>query len=616
MMKNSMATRTTTTTNTTTRTKRNGRLEDRFSVCHWTDDENNDTDRLVQVMEKYDSIYHENHNNYKMLSKGQLSIRSFYSSAKQRQRPKQKQKQGQQPYNFDVSKKRKLVQERREQQQRPSRSVGIPETPPSPEVFLSDDGNKIDNSNNPDGNDHRRSYIRQKVPPTPPSLSGRPLMIIETPPVSLPPLLQSAHACSTCDRSIDNNKNLNDTPSPKTKNPITDSSSTVVTLPNNRRGAIISIDNSKARKNEKDDQDSSKKGKKQLTQLFLDCGQTKNWGQVLCKKCGLLYVPGVPDDVKRHAIHCRKQQEQRERGIYWRPSHRTTDNIYHLKNISGTKRTTNKLRTNTKTVRGSNSQRNKEPSLSSSASSSLWPRLMDYVSKDMGLSTIYQQHQPRTNTSAFVYVPPGTSRVVGLVTVEPISYAYPVTSLRSLLPKHQSTTVSDIEKRTVPGADTKEQETSSDSIQCKRKAMLGVSLLWTHSSWRRQGIARRLLDAARQTAIFGLCVPKSQLAFSSPTQSGWALAQSYMTETGTTGSRTNNNVADPTATTTTTMGTGRKQTETPTTMTKSNPKEWNHPILPTSTSTILVYDYNNPMYLAETIAVSSVAIAKKNHDRW
>lgn len=64
----------------------------------------------------------------------------------------------------------------------------------------------------------------------------------------------------------------------------------------------------------------------------------------------------------------------------------------------------------------------------------------------------------------------------------------------------------------------------SDTAQ---PALLGVSRIWTCSSHRRQGIAARLLDCARDTFIYGMHLEKSMVAFSQPTESGGCLARSW-----------------------------------------------------------------------------------------
>ena len=58
-------------------------------------------------------------------------------------------------------------------------------------------------------------------------------------------------------------------------------------------------------------------------------------------------------------------------------------------------------------------------------------------------------------------------------------------------------------------------------------ARCGVSRLWVHHRYRRHKVATRLLDLLRIIFIPGKVIPKSELAFSDPNPSGYALAKSY-----------------------------------------------------------------------------------------
>ena len=56
---------------------------------------------------------------------------------------------------------------------------------------------------------------------------------------------------------------------------------------------------------------------------------------------------------------------------------------------------------------------------------------------------------------------------------------------------------------------------------------MGVERVWVVSSWRRRGVARALLDAARHSLLYGVPVERHEVAFSQPTQDGRRLAQAY-----------------------------------------------------------------------------------------
>lgn len=58
-------------------------------------------------------------------------------------------------------------------------------------------------------------------------------------------------------------------------------------------------------------------------------------------------------------------------------------------------------------------------------------------------------------------------------------------------------------------------------------AVVGISRVWTSKSSRRKGIAMDLLDCVVSNFIYGMEIPKEQIAFSQPTESGCRLAESF-----------------------------------------------------------------------------------------
>jgi len=108
----------------------------------------------------------------------------------------------------------------------------------------------------------------------------------------------------------------------------------------------------------------------------------------------------------------------------------------------------------------------------------------------------------------FIYIV--RERIVGLLVTEKIAEAYMMASSPSI-----SSTAT-----TGPGC-------VSPTMTCK--ANLGVHIIWVHNKHRGKGIATKLLDVARERAVFGYTsVPTNRVAFSSPTEAGLEFAQSYM----------------------------------------------------------------------------------------
>jgi hypothetical protein len=191
-------------------------------------------------------------------------------------------------------------------------------------------------------------------------------------------------------------------------------------------------------------------------------------------------------------------------------------------------------------------RRRRHPSSSSSSSSSSSKQqqrqqqqhlatIWNGVAHDLGMTTTALQ----SHWTILMYLN-RQQRVVGWVAVEPIQQAYQLEQLKDTIDTDAAR-----QRQTGENDATTTNNTNTNTNQIRRKAVLGVAVVWTHASMRQQGIATRLCDAARSHAVFGMVVSKSQIAFSSPTQAGWAFATKYVlyhhhhhdtgTGTGTTG---------------------------------------------------------------------------------
>ncbi|KAL5365314.1 ESCO1/2 acetyl-transferase-domain-containing protein [Aspergillus floccosus] len=81
-----------------------------------------------------------------------------------------------------------------------------------------------------------------------------------------------------------------------------------------------------------------------------------------------------------------------------------------------------------------------------------------------------------------------------------------------------------VEKPTAPRNGVDAAVTRRDTTH---PAIVGVSRIWTSGASRRKGIAMDLLDCVVSNFIYGMEIPKEQMAFSQPTESGKALAQAF-----------------------------------------------------------------------------------------
>ena len=124
------------------------------------------------------------------------------------------------------------------------------------------------------------------------------------------------------------------------------------------------------------------------------------------------------------------------------------------------------------------------------------------VDKEMG----FAEESPPQNVAYYVAVSPLHGRAVGFVTAHPLDMAYRMIGYEgnSLLSRSKET----------------------------KTVKIGVHQMWTHSTSRGLGICTALIDKARETMIYGHDVGKGEVAFSSPTGDGVALAGKYKEEGG------------------------------------------------------------------------------------
>lgn len=118
-----------------------------------------------------------------------------------------------------------------------------------------------------------------------------------------------------------------------------------------------------------------------------------------------------------------------------------------------------------------------------------------------------------------------TGRVRAFAITEPLRRAYRVVPSETPIERdaaetrqgeRQATTAEGIDVTSVLAHDGVPQE-----------VMCGISHVWVEPQYRRRGLARVLLDAARQRFAVGFELPLDQIAFSGPTASGRRLAAAY-----------------------------------------------------------------------------------------
>ena len=267
---------------------------------------------------------------------------------------------------------------------------------------------------------------------------------------------------------------------------------------------------------------SKQKSMKSFRQVYIDCGQSK-FGQILCNKCGMLYMPGIPEDEIEHKRLC---QSYALGAPCKRGNVRGGKQVDVCSNESHTncveEATIVMWRPCIKPRCNKNSKERREKSQSHSMDfnttdhPSQWPLLARMIAKDLGTDEATTLNH-MTNVMVFLYIgkkisnaktnkyttnsakPVTRYRILGVATIQILGevHAYRMISL--------------YERSRKPVTDAK----------------LGVGLLWTHPIARNRGIATKLLHSARKHAIFGIQVAQDDVAFSNPTQAGYNFALRY-----------------------------------------------------------------------------------------
>lgn len=214
------------------------------------------------------------------------------------------------------------------------------------------------------------------------------------------------------------------------------------------------------------DDSSSHNAPSQPRQTFLDFGQA-SLSQVTCPECGMCYDGAFEEDIKRHtSFHQRTIQEKH----------------VILLDAKIVPKTTIKYEGMTVMV----------------FQATAIPDIIDRINlEEMQAAPIKELDR----ISAYLVVEGHETQVVAMALIEPVQEATLIESKGGGL--------------------------KIDEAVPKTRVSIGVSRVWTHQQWRRKGLAARLLDCVRQHYVAPLKVSRRMLAFSQPTEAGFALAAAY-----------------------------------------------------------------------------------------
>ena len=227
---------------------------------------------------------------------------------------------------------------------------------------------------------------------------------------------------------------------------------------------------------------------KRRTQMCLDLGQS-SMRHATCARCGLVYAKGDPSDEKTHAQ-------------------------YHAKflanaNGGGAGAMTLKPGEGQSAVWESEDGEARCVALDGGeATKSAIERVARGIERELNMPADWILRQAKGAVKAYVCVSKKGHRVVGALFAEKIARAY----------------------RTLPDVKNATDATEGTIVShggVAENAVCGIRAVWVHSSARRAGLARAMLNAARARAVPGYVVAAAECAFTQPTESGTALALAY-----------------------------------------------------------------------------------------
>jgi hypothetical protein len=273
------------------------------------------------------------------------------------------------------------------------------------------------------------------------------------------------------------------------------------------------------------------RSRREPTQAFLDLGQASFGAHTSCSTCSMFYVIGDVDDELRHKAFCVKSREALT--------------LPNLKSFHVVESATADSGDSIVEVRWHERHRLAQEPLRS---------IMDAVQRDLGSTlTLMKDDDSANKESVLLFV--RAKKVIGCVVREEVEAAKLVrlsagkgsadvdialTGPRDandqervpVAVRHESIDVSGSPSATtIATATTASAESSQEAVVADELlphgVTMGIKLIWVYNKNRREGIASRMLDAARKSFEFGRIIKKVHVAYSQPTDEGLRLFLSY-----------------------------------------------------------------------------------------
>ncbi|NXA54018.1 ESCO2 acetyltransferase, partial [Nothocercus julius] len=222
--------------------------------------------------------------------------------------------------------------------------------------------------------------------------------------------------------------------------------------------------------------------KRSKDQMIIDAGQ-KHFGAVICKSCGMIYTAASPEDEAQHIQHHERFLEGL-RYVGWKKE-RAVAEFWDGKIVLILPDDPKYAVKKAEDVR-------------------------EMVDNELGFKQVTLNCPAKTKIYLFVS---NEKMIVGCLVAEPIKQAFRV--------------LSEPEAAQAPGQDVLQPQRAWRCSTEPEPALCGISRVWVFSLARRKGVARRMVDAARNTFMYGCYLSTDEIAFSDPTPDGKLFATKY-----------------------------------------------------------------------------------------
>ncbi len=254
--------------------------------------------------------------------------------------------------------------------------------------------------------------------------------------------------------------------------------------------------------------------KQKLKQTYLDLEQ-RDFERRTCKKCGMMYSPGVKADEIDHNRFC---SLFRNRGLEYKtklkdeiplPVPLLTASSSNDESISTIKSLDERIVMVTPDNCVGSLQKKVDA-------------VLQVVDEELGSYRSDMHGEGKKDWKYFLFIK--ERMVVGFLSCHAIKFGFEVKTNQSGKVENNN---DEDNSESNSGLNEQEAITLTYSSNDPVSASLGVSKIWVHKDFRRSKIAHRMVEVARYYFEHGKVIPINQVAFSQPTSNGYRFAVKY-----------------------------------------------------------------------------------------